>query len=418
MSELVITGGRPLSGEIKISGAKNAVLPVLAASLISGGETVIENAPHLSDVECAMEILRTLGCKAYWTQGNICVDSSGAARCRIPASLTGRMRSSIIFLGALLARFRAAVISRPGGCELGERPVDIHLRAMRELGVSAYELAGEIFAACDEPRGGFVNLPIPSVGATENALILASAAKGVTVIRNAAREPEIRDLADYLRALGASVYGAGTSNITVSGRESFNKYAPHRVIPDRIEAATYLSAAVSAGGSAALRGVRPEELRAVLDVLEGAGADIRVSGGDVTISAPERPKSPGVIVTAPYPGFPTDAQPPVCAALLRAEGVTEIAETIFENRFSYVPELRRMGGDIRAYGMRASINGAAALHGESVCARDLRGGAALMVAALGAEGETRISGLKHIERGYSDPAGALRALGAEVSFTE
>ena len=414
MQELKITGGRRLSGELTISGAKNAVLPILAASLISGGVTVIENAPRLTDVESSLEILRTLGCEARWSQGNIYIDSQNASRCRIPSSLTGKMRSSVIFLGAILARFRSAVISAPGGCELGARPVDIHLRAMRALGASVYELAGDIYASCEEPQGGFITLPFPSVGATENAMILASSARGVTVIKNAAREPEIRNLADYLRALGVGVYGAGTANITVSGRDSFNKYVSHRVIPDRIEAATYLACVCAAGGSATLKCVRPDDMRSVLEVFRAMGAELRASGDELSIAVNGPLRSPGGIVTAPFPGFPTDAQPPVCAALLFCGGVTEVTETIFENRFSYAPELRKMGGDIKISGTRASIGGGSALHGECVSARDLRGGAALMVAAVGAGGESRISGLEHIKRGYADPEGALRALGAEV----
>ncbi|MBR1842320.1 MAG: UDP-N-acetylglucosamine 1-carboxyvinyltransferase [Oscillospiraceae bacterium] len=414
MQELLITGGRRLSGEITISGAKNAVLPILAASLISGGVTIIENAPRLSDVESSLEILRMLGCEARWSQGNLYIDSKNAARCRIPAPLTGKMRSSVIFLGALLARFGSAVISAPGGCELGARPVDIHLRAMRALGASVYELAGDIYAACEAPRGGFISLPFPSVGATENAMILAASAKGVTVIKNAAREPEIRDLADYLRALGAGVYGAGTSNITVSGREDFNKEVVHRVIPDRIEAATYMACVCAAGGSAAFKGIREDDMRSVLEVFRAMGAEIKTSGDELAIAVNGRLSSPGSIITAPFPGFPTDAQPPVCAALSTCGGTTEIAETIFENRFSYAPELRKMGGSIKVTGTLAVINGVERLHGERVCARDLRGGAALMAAALGAEGESRISGLEHIKRGYADPEGALKALGAEV----
>lgn len=414
MSELIITGGTPLAGSIKVQGAKNSVLPILAASLISGGVTVIENAPELSDVESSLEILRYLGCEARWSQGAIYIDSSNASRCRVPATLTHKMRSSVIFLGAILARFHSAVISGPGGCELGARPVNIHLSALRSLGASIYELGGDIVASCDELSGNFIMLPFPSVGATENALILAAASKGVTVIKNAAREPEIGDLASYLRALGVSVYGAGSSNITVAGRKSYNKFVTHRVIPDRIVAATYLSAACAAGGKIELTDIEPEDLRAITEVLRECGAELKIGKSSLILNCTKRLKSPGSLATAPFPGFPTDAQPPLCAALLTADGKSEITETIFENRFSYVPEIRRMGGKIELHGQTASITGVRRLRGANVCSKDLRGGAALMVAALGAEGETHITGLEHIERGYSDPEKALSELGARV----
>lgn len=414
MSIMRITGGKRLSGEIRVQGAKNAALPILAATLLADGETVIHNCPRLTDVEAAMEILRHLGCRAYWEGGAVVVDPSAVTRCDIPDALMRRMRSSVIFLGAILARCGEAVLSMPGGCELGPRPIDLHISAMRTLGAAIREDGGNLICTGGALKGCRIDLEIPSVGATENSMIAACGAEGVTVITNAAREPEIVDLADFLNKLGARVLGAGSSLITVEGGRVPLSGGEHAVIPDRIAAATYLSACASAGGEITVHKTAPDDLASVLTVLRETGCAVTVRGGAVTLAAPEVLKPPRPVVTRPYPGFPTDAQPPILAAVLKADGTTAFVETIFENRYRHVGELRRMGADIRIDGRVAVVSGVKRLHGAPVEASDLRGGAALAVAALGAEGSTEIAGLSHIERGYEDLAAALRTLGADA----
>lgn len=414
MSIIRIEGGKPLEGTISIHGAKNSVLPILAASLLAEGETVIHNCPDLTDVDVAVRILSHLGCRVRREGEKLTVDSSTLERSEIPHELMREMRSSVIFLGAMLARCGEAVLSRPGGCELGPRPIDLHLDALREMGTDIKEEGGNIYCKVDKLRGCRINLNLPSVGATENIMLAASRCEGTTIITNAAREPEIWDLQNYLRRLGVKVSGAGTPVVTIEGHGPVQS-REHWVIPDRIVSATYLAACAASGGHIQLENVVPAHFATVTDALSDMGCAINIGRSTVEIRAPRRLKAGRPIITRPYPGFPTDAQPPLMAASLKAEGTTVFVENIFENRYRHAHELRRMGADIKIEGRVAIVSGVEKLHGAPMTATDLRGGAALIVAALGAEGVTDLSGVHHIDRGYDDIVGDLRSLGAHIT---
>ena len=373
MSAYLIQGGTPLSGEVAVQGAKNSVLPILAATILTGAVSVLHNCPQLTDVDASVAILRHLGCVVEQDGETITVDSSTMHRWDIPDQLMREMRSSVVFLGAILGRMGQAELSMPGGCELGPRPIDLHLAALTAMGGQVECQGGNLHCRCHHLRGREIVLSIPSVGATENAMLAACCADGVTVISNAAREPEIVDVA-----------------------------------------ATYLSAVAAAGGEATLTGVDRRALLPVLEVYRMAGCEVHTRPDSITMTCPQRLKAVRPVRTAPYPGFPTDAQPPVLAALCRAQGTSVFVETIFENRFRHCGELLRMGADVRVEGRVAVVTGISQLKGAPVHAPDLRGGAALVVAALGAEGESVITGLRHIDRGYADLAGDLTCLGAHL----
>lgn len=412
MSVIQIQGGRPLSGSVRIQGAKNSVLPLLAATLLARGTCVLRNCPGLTDVDHTLAILRSLGCRVDREGDTVTVDSSAPTGYTVSEDLMREMRSSVVFLGPILGRMGRAVISYPGGCELGPRPIDLHIAALRTLGARIVEREGHL--DCEGGlSGGEIVLSIPSVGATENAMLAAVCAQGDTTIHNAAREPEIVELQGFLNDMGARVKGGGTSTVTIRGVPELHG-AEHTVGSDRIVAATYLAALAASGGEGELTGVDWRQLSTVTAVLSEAGCVVRSAPDAVYLAAPERLRGVRPIRTAPYPGFPTDAQAVVMAALCRGEGATVFVENMFSSRYRHVDELIRMGADIRVEGKVAVVCGVEALHGARVRATDLRGGAALAVAAVGAAGETVITGVRHIDRGYQDLCGDLAGLGAHV----
>ena len=417
MSVMYLRGGTPLEGELAVHGAKNSVLPILSACLLARGPVTLTNCPRLTDVTAALNILRQLGCRAEQEGHTITVDPTGAAGCAISEGQMRSMRSSIIFLGPLLARMGEAHLTYPGGCELGPRPIDLHLSAIRAMGCRVCEDRG--IHCQGRPFGGEIQLSLPSVGATENAILCAVGAEENTTISNAAREPEIGDLQSFLNSLGANVRGAGSSTVTVEGgrKLSGGEYA---VMGDRIVAATLLSAAAAAGGRVRLSGVDWRHLATVLSVFHQAGCRVesRMEYVELERDRETALKAVPTIRTAPYPGFPTDAQAPVMAALAASDGCTLFVETMFDSRYRHVPELIRMGADITTEGRVALVRGVERLRGTQVEAADLRGGGALAVAALGAEGTTVLSGLGHIDRGYEGLEEMLRTLGADVERRE
>lgn len=417
MSRLLIQGGNRLAGEVTIQGAKNSVLPVLAATILTGGEVELRRCPRLRDVEASIRILQALGCRAAWQGDNLAVDTSRMSGCAIPDALMREMRSSAIFLGAILARCGQAELSYPGGCELGPRPIDLHISGLRALGAEIDDTGGTLHCKAQKLTGREIVLGFPSVGATENLMLAACGADGVTVLSNAAREPEIEDLQNFLNTCGGEVTGGGTSTVVIRGGRPLHG-GTYTVIPDRIAAATYLCAAVSAGGDIFLRGAREAHLSTVTAALREAGCAITADSSGIACRCGGRLNAPRPIRTAPYPGFPTDAQAIVMAALLRCRGAAVFEENLFSSRYRHVDELARMGADIRTSGRVAVVLGVERLHGAAVRSTDLRGGAALCVAALTAEGETAVSDIAHIDRGYQSLEQDLTALGAEIRLAE
>ena len=414
MSKLVITGGNRLSGEIDVGGAKNSVLPILAATLLINGTSVIHNCPYLSDVEVAIKILTSLGCRCKREGHTVTVDARDVVCDTIPEDLMREMRSSVMFLGAILSRCKSAVISSPGGCELGPRPIDLHLKALRDLGYSVDDKNGYIICKSDKSfNEGAVSLSFPSVGATENSILAAVFKRGKTVITGAAKEPEISDLADFLNGAGARIYGAGTERIEIFGVNELHD-SEHAVISDRIVTATFISAAAITGGEVKLNKTEPSHLDAVLSSFTEAGCKIISEKNSLFVSAPPRLRAVHLTKTLVYPGFPTDAGPLLAAALTKSEGCSVFVETIFENRFRYMDELVRLGANIRIHNKVAVIEGVSSLKGARVKATDLRGGAALITAGLAAEGETEIDDIFHIERGYEEIDEKLTKLGAII----
>lgn len=413
-SRLYIEGGRKIQGEISVHGAKNSVLPVLAATLLSGSVCVIHNCPALSDVFSSCRILRSLGCKCRREGSTVEIDAKTISDYEISENLMREMRSSIVFLGAILGRLRRCRLSFPGGCELGPRPIDIHLAGLRKLGAKIYEDHGVLDCSFGGTvLGADITLPLPSVGATENIMLAAVLGSGETVIRNAAREPEIVDLAGFLNACGAEISGQGSSTVTIKGVSSLHG-AEYTVMPDRIVAATYMGAAAITGGELMLKGVRPSDMYSTVSVFEQMGANVYPYADRIYISAKKHLSAIKTVRTMPYPGFPTDCQPIVMAVLTKARGTSMIVENIFENRFRAAAELRRMGADIKAEGKVAVIEGVPRLSGAATVATDLRAGAALVIAGLAAEGTTTVTNIHYIDRGYESIETALRSVGAKI----
>ncbi len=415
MSKLILQGGRRLSGEIFVQGAKNSALPLLAATILGDSVSEIHNCPDLSDVDASINILQYLGCGISRSNNTVVVDPRGMFRYDIPDNLMREMRSSIVFLGAIVAKTGRARISFPGGCELGPRPIDLHLSSLRQLGVIIEEDHGYLDCRCEgRLKGAHITLSFPSVGATENIMLAAATAEGTTIISNPAREPEISDLADYLNSCGARIHGAGESTMYIEGVEKLSGTA-HQVIPDRIAATTFMSAAAITGGSLVLREIVPSHLGPVIPVMEEMGCDIKVQGHELKITAPPRLKRVKIIRTLPYPGFPTDAQAPIMSLASVADGTSVFVENIFENRYKHVGELLRLGAKIKVEGRVAVVEGVPRLSGATVCAMDLRGGAALVIAGIAAEGITEVDGLHHIDRGYERIEETLNSIGAKIT---
>lgn len=414
MSRYVINGGKRLFGATHIQGSKNSVLPILVATILIKGETVIKNCPDITDVDATVKILKHLGCKVSRNEHNIIVDSSDVKRFDIPDELMREMRSSVVFLGAIIGRMGKASLSTPGGCEIGLRPIDLHLDAIQRFGVNIHEEYAKIeFETIKPLEGTNISLSFPSVGATENIILTACLAKGTTVITNAAREPEISDLADFLNSCGARISGTGEGTVIIEGVDRLHP-VEYKVIPDRIVAATYMSAAAMTHGKIHLTGIIPSHLSPVIPIFEEAGCDISVTASTLTLTAPARLKSIKTVRTMPYPGFPTDMQAPVMAMTTVCYGTSVIIETIFESRYKHVSELLRFGAKIRVDGRMAVIEGVEQLTGASVISSDLRGGASLVLAGIAAKGVTVVDDIKYIARGYEDMSGVLTTLGCDI----
>jgi UDP-N-acetylglucosamine 1-carboxyvinyltransferase len=417
MASIRITGGNPLHGEVWISGAKNAVLPILVASLLGDEPSTVSNVPHLRDVTTTMELLGRMGAElAVDERMHIEIDPRGMRDYEAPYELVKTMRASILVLGPLVARYGRAVVSLPGGCAIGSRPVDLHLHGLRQLGADVEVRNGNIVATAGRLRGGRVVLDTVTVTGTENIMMAATLARGTTVIENAAQEPEVVDLANFLIAMGARIEGAGTNAIHIEGVERLGG-AAYRVLPDRIETGTYLVAGAMTRGCVRVTRAHPPDLDAVIDKLTETGADIRTGEDWIELDMHgERPRAVDV-VTAPYPGFPTDMQAQFTALNAVAEGTGIITETVFENRFMHVHELRRLGADIRLKGNSAIIHGVPHLTGAPIMATDLRASAGLVLAGLVARGETVVDRVYHIDRGYEIIEEKLGQLGARIRRT-
>ncbi|MCD7827205.1 MAG: UDP-N-acetylglucosamine 1-carboxyvinyltransferase [Clostridiales bacterium] len=418
MSRFIINGGNRVYGETRIQGSKNSVLPILAATVLVKGETVISNCPDISDVNATIKVLRYLGCKVTFENHTVTVDSTDMDKYDIPDDLMREMRSSVIFLGGIIGRMGKARLSTPGGCEIGLRPIDLHLDAIQRFGVNIKEEFAKIeFESVKPLEGTNISLSFPSVGATENIILTACLAKGTTIITNAAREPEITDLADFLNRCGARISGSGEGTIVIEGVENLHS-VHHKVIPDRIAASTYMAAAAMTQGKIRLNSVIPAHIAPVIPVFEEAGCDISIEADSVTLTAPPRLKSIKTIRTMPYPGFPTDMQAPVMAMTTVCRGTSVIIETIFESRYKHVSELLRFGAKIRVDGRMSVIEGVDKLTGASVISSDLRGGAALVLAGIAAQGITTVDDIKFIERGYESMENVLGSLGCDIKKEE
>ncbi len=413
MSKFIIEGGNKLCGEIEINGAKNAVLPILAATVMNATENILFNCPRLKDVDTMIHILRSIGCKAYFEDSVLTVDSSTLSSYEVPENLVREMRSSIFLMGPMIGRCGKIKISYPGGCEIGPRPIDLHLKALRDLGVKIIESHGFLECEATNLQGCEIHLDYPSVGATENTMLAAVMAKGTTKIRNAAKEPEIVDLQNYLNKMGAKIEGAGTSEIIIDGVSHLTRNE-HRIIPDRIVAGTMLVAGAITRGEIILNNIIIDHIKPIIIKLKEAGCLVLEKGNSIKVKAPQKLKAIEQIKTLPYPGFPTDMQAQFMALMTIAKGTSIITETVFENRYKHVDELMRMGAKIKIDGRVAVIKGVKKLTGTKVDAKDLRGGAALVLEGLTEEGVTVVNDAWHIDRGYDQFDKMLQQLNANI----
>jgi UDP-N-acetylglucosamine 1-carboxyvinyltransferase len=412
---IIIRGGRPLNGVVKIGGAKNAVLKMMAAALLSKGVSVLRNVPDLTDVQMMAEVIRHLGAKVTVTQDTVTIDAGEITDNEAPYELVSQLRASFVVLGPLLARMKEAKVSLPGGCNIGERRIDLHERGLKQLGAEVSIDHGYVFAHASRLVGTRIYLDRPSNGATENIMLAAALAEGQTIIENAAQDPEIVNLAEFVNSMGGRISGAGSYQIVIDGVRTEDLHGTvFDTIPDRLEAGTFMLAALATTGDVTIEGVNPHHLYSVMSKITSMGAEVSVyAPATLRVRSFERPRAVDV-TTLPYPGFPTDLQAPIMAVLAAAEGPCIVTETIYENRFMQVGELRRMGADIALTGNAAVVKGVPRLMGAEVKSSDLRAAASLIVAGLGAEGVTEVTGLQHLDRGYERLEEKLRKLGADI----
>lgn len=413
MSSYIIEGGKKLEGETYVSGSKNASLPIIAASILNKGITKLYNVPNIHDVQMMIEILKELGCKVKKLNNKVIIDSSNVNKYEIPENLMREMRSSVILVGSLIGRYHKAVFSYPGGCDIGSRPIDLHLKAFEKLGIEKCEEYGKIICNTEKIFGTEINLDFPSVGATENIILSSVLGDGETKIINAAMEPEIVDLQEMLCRMGAKVSGAGTNVVTITGVKTLKKEVSYNIMSDRIEAGTILCAVAITGGSVKLNKVNPEHITPIVEKLIEMGCDIKIEKNTIIMNSPKKLKATS-IRTMPYPGFPTDMQSIIVAPLCIASGTSIVTENIFENRFKYTQELERMGAKINIEGRTAIIKGVRKLYGATVKANDLRGGASLVLAGLVAKRKTEVEDIKYVLRGYECLDSKLNMLGAKI----
>lgn len=416
MSYYIIEGGKKLEGEVKISGSKNASLPIIAATILNGKKSKIYNVPNIHDMQITLKILKYIGCKVSKNNDKIEIDSRYINKKEIPEHLMREMRSTVILAGAILSRFKEVTFSYPGGCDIGARPIDLHLKAFKKLGINIDEEYGFIKCSCDKIIGANIDLDFPSVGATENIILASVLAEGKTVITNAAREPEIVDLVKMLNKMGAKITGEGTNVIEIEGVKKLQE-VQYRVMPDRIEAGTFLCAGAITGGKVRIKNAIVEQIVPIISKLEEAGCTITIDKDTIELKAPTRLKAVE-IKTMPYPGFPTDMQSILGSVLSVAKGTSVITENIFENRFKYLSELQRMGAKNKQEGNVAIITGVRKLSAASVKCTDLRGGVATVLAGLQARGRTKVTNIEYILRGYENLDKKLNKLGAKIQIEE
>ncbi|WP_310605518.1 UDP-N-acetylglucosamine 1-carboxyvinyltransferase [Anaerosporobacter sp.] len=417
MTYIQVTGGKKLYGDIEVQGSKNAVLPILAASVLHSGVTTIHHCPDISDVQCMIRILDSIGCNVKKEGSTVIVDASQLNNYRIPDEYVARMRSSIILLGPLLGRQHFVTISYPGGCTIGARPVDLHVKGLKRLNAEIIEANDLLTCMATKLLGSEIKLDFPSVGATENILLAAVLAEGTTIISNAAKEPEIEELCEFLICMGAKIEGVGTETIVIQGVDSLHD-CEYTVKADRIVTGTYMAAVAATGGKVILRGAVETYLEEVIEVINRMGCITQSSPEGIVVTQKSKPKAYDLLRTRPYPGFPTDLQSPVMAALTIAKGNSILIENIFEARYKVVKDLVKMGANIEVEGKIAIIRGVASLHGASVKAHELRGGAALVIAGMIAKGTTDIHSIEYILRGYEDICRDLQTLGATINYIE
>ena len=414
MESFVINGGKRLRGEIRVDSAKNSLLALLAASILTEKGVTLKKCPDISDVQSMLAILKQLGCEtAKGADGDIRIDCAGADKFEIPPALAKEIRSSIFMLGPIVSRFKTAKVAYPGGCEIGMRPIDLHLKGLKDLGVEIREEHGYISCDGSRMRGGGVHLDYPSVGATENIMMAAALLKGKTTIRNAAREPEIIDLQNFINAMGGRISGAGTQTIEIEGVKKLGA-VEYSALPDRIIAGTYIIACAMAGGKIRLTNVIPENIYALIGKLKDTYVNIDCRENEITVECDRKPLSAQIVETLPYPGFPTDLQAQFLSLQSICDGTCVIIENMFETRFKHVPELVKMGANITVRDRMAIVRGVGRLYGAEVNVHDLRGGAALVLAGMAASGKTRVHNVHHIDRGYERLDEKLNSLGADI----